>query len=109
MDEKKRIACINFNLRKCSLRWSPRNLTLREAKRKIQDGYFKNGKPRMRAQFKCNECKEWYSSKEVQVDHMTPVGDFKDWNQYIDRLFCQKDKLQVLCKPCHKEKSRNER
>jgi 5-methylcytosine-specific restriction endonuclease McrA len=28
-----------------------------------------------------------------------------DWNTYIVRLFVTKDQLQVLCKPCHKEKT----
>lgn len=46
--------------------------------------------------------------KEVQIDHIENVGDLtnsKDLTEYIDRLFCEEDKLQVLCCTCHDKKT----
>jgi hypothetical protein len=47
------------------------------------------------------------------VDHKDPVIDpvvgFTDWNEYIRRMFCGPENLQVLCDPCHAEKTRAER
>lgn len=62
--------------------------------------------------YKCAKCKGDFPSKEVQVDHKSPVvgvGGFKDWDTYIDRLYCEADNLQVLCLTCHKEKTKLER
>ena len=47
------------------------------------------------------------------VDHINPVVDpdvgFTTWDEYIERMFCEKDNLQVLCHPCHTLKSNDER
>ena len=62
--------------------------------------------------FICNECGLCFTRKEVQVDHIDPVvpvdREIVDWNEYIERLFCSTDKLQVLCKPCHQIKCNEE-
>lgn len=51
--------------------------------------------------------------KNIFVDHIDPVVDpkegFTDWNTYVDRLFCEQDNLQLLCKSCHDKKSERER
>lgn len=47
--------------------------------------------------------------KDVQVDHVVPVGKFIDWNTFMDRLFCEEIGLQVLCKDCHLKKSAADR
>jgi 5-methylcytosine-specific restriction endonuclease McrA len=50
--------------------------------------------------------------KNVSVDHINPVvdvGGFVDWNEFISRLYCELDNLQLLCKQCHDLKSKNER
>lgn len=53
------------------------------------------------------------SAKEVCVDHIEPVVNpstgFTTWDELVDRLFVTEDKLQVLCKECHKQKSKDER
>lgn len=63
--------------------------------------------------FKCAECKEFFIARDVQIDHKDPVVDvyagFIDWDTYIDRLYCEANNLQVLCKPCHKAKTAQER
>lgn len=69
--------------------------------------------PRGGAMFICNHCGLCFSRKEVQVDHIEPVipidREVKDWNEYISRLFCGIENLQVLCKECHQIKTNRER
>ena len=67
---------------------------------------------RVSAHYKCAECNEDFPTKEVQVDHVLPIVDpsegFISWDAFIANLFCSKDNLQVLCKPCHKIKTLKE-
>lgn len=64
-------------------------------------------------QYQCNACGEWTKSTAVAVDHITPVIDvqvgFVDWNQFVERLFCDKSNLQVICDTCHNAKTQSER
>jgi 5-methylcytosine-specific restriction endonuclease McrA len=103
-------AFIVSGLRACSRRYPPKFETLAEAKteKKI------NRKTKRLAQhYKCNACKGDFPSTEVQVDHIIPVIDpltgFVDWNTYIERMFCEKSNLQVLCKDCHSIKTKEEK
>jgi len=68
---------------------------------------------RLAEHYKCAACKDFFVARDVQVDHIKPVVEptkgFKDWWTYINRLYCEKDNLQVLCKECHKEKTNKER
>jgi len=59
----------------------------------------------------CAICEGEFPAKEVEIDHKNPVippEGFSTWDDYILRLFCSKDNLQVVCKSCHKIKSYNE-
>lgn len=59
---------------------------------------------RRKKEFKCAICEEWYPPKEVEVDHITPCGSLKDYDdlpRFVKTLFCEEDNLQVLCKSCH--------
>jgi 5-methylcytosine-specific restriction endonuclease McrA len=64
-------------------------------------------------QYCCNACGQWTKSTAVAVDHITPVIDvqagFVDWNQFVDRLFCDASNLQVICDTCHNAKTQGER
>ena len=64
-------------------------------------------------QYRCNACGEWTKSSAVAVDHIAPVIDVKvgfvDWNQFVDRLFCDASNLQVICDTCHNAKTQAER
>lgn len=70
--------------------------------------------PRGGARYRCVECKKDFASKDVQVDHIAPVVPIgtlsKDmsWDEMVARIFCSVSNLQVLCKECHKEKSKEE-
>lgn len=53
------------------------------------------------------------AAKLVNVDHIEPVVDpktgFTTWDDFIARLFCEKENFQVLCLTCHKNKSKDEK
>lgn len=97
-------------LRAGTRRWPPKFETLNEAKteKKVNE---KTG--RLAQHYQCAMCEGEFTSKDIQVDHKQPVVDpkkgFTTWDNYIERLFCEKDNLQVLCVPCHKEKSKEEK
>lgn len=74
-----------------------------------KDGTIAN---RPRVFFKCTMCETEMKQKDVAVDHLDPVVEldgFRDWNTYIDRLFCDPSNLRLLCKPCHRLKTAEER
>ena len=97
-------------LRAASRRWPPKYKALKEAfvGRKVNA---KTGKLAMH--YKCAECKKLYVATDVQVDHIKPVVDpkkgFVSWDSFIDRIFCEIENLQVMCKPCHKIKTDQEK
>lgn len=97
-------------LRAGARRWPPKYETLADAciGQKIN-----KTTGRLAKHYVCNVCKEEFTSKDVEVDHINPVVDvvdgFLDWNEYIKRLYCGKDNLQILCKTCHRKKSKTER
>lgn len=68
---------------------------------------------RRKKEYQCAECKGWFGSSEVNVDHRIPAGSltsFEDLPGFCERLFCGKDGLQVLCtKGCHARKTLEER
>lgn len=56
----------------------------------------------------CAVCGGQFKKTETQVDHIeptVPTKEVSDWNMFFERLEVSDDKLQVLCKPCHQEKT----
>lgn len=101
---------ITSTIRSGFRRWPEKFEVLKEAF--IRKGVNPNT-GRVASLYQCATCKKEFSSKDVQVDHIEPVVDpkegFKTWDEFISRLFCSKENLQVLCKECHKIKSNEER
>ncbi len=70
------------------------------------------------ARYTCFQCMELFKRDEVQVDHIQAVGAFPKGIRsntdmvyvamWIQGLFCGVENLQVLCKPCHKEKTKDD-
>lgn len=96
-------------LRQASMRWPPKHEVKKAARVE-------------RGQYLCNGCGEIVPAsvkvdgkrvKNVHVDHIVPVIDpnvgFVSWDEVINRLFCEADDLQVLCRECHKEVTAEER
>lgn len=86
-------------------RWPPKY----EALNKAKQGKYKNELTgRMAEHYKCNICKNNFTSKDVEVDHISPVvplSGWISWDNFISSLFCTNSNLQVICKTCHKKKS----
>lgn len=50
-------------------------------------------------------------ANNVYVDHIepiVPVTGWVSWDSCIERMFCELDNLQLLCKACHDTKSKEE-
>lgn len=93
---------IKGGLRSLSVKWPARYTCLNDAYRETKTNV-KTG--RMAKHFECNSCHEQFPQKDVEVNHIIPVipvEGFDSWDNTIERLFCEKDGLEVLCKPCHK-------
>ena len=53
-----------------------------------------------------------FPAKEVAVDHIdpvVPVSGFTTWDEVIERMFVEKEGLQVLCNECHRVKCQEEK
>lgn len=96
-------------LRKGTTRWGPKNEVLKEA-RTEKGVYFCQGcQQNVPVTVKVGDKR----LRNVFVDHKDPIVDpevgFTSWDEYIDKMFCEKDNLQVLCGDCHDTKSALER
>ena len=92
--------------------WKP----IAECKNNAKRAYTGKSK-RQKWEYQCSHCKEWFSDKEVAVDHIIEAGTLKDYDDlpgFVQRLFCEVDNLQLLCdkrldgkESCHKIKTQN--
>jgi 5-methylcytosine-specific restriction endonuclease McrA len=67
---------------------------------------------RHKYEYKCAECNDWFQGKETQVDHIVGAGSLSSYDDlpgFAERLFCEAEGMQVLCKPCHQLKTNAER
>lgn len=90
-------------LRKKSLAWKPMREAKLRSRREIQ-----NPESRAKFEYKCIHCKNWFPEKEIEVDHIIEAGSLTcsgDLAGFVERLFCEVDGLQILCKACHKQKT----
>lgn len=94
--KKDTIAYIKKGLRRIWGRSKQRQNALKKAK--IKYGHYK-----------CECCGEVFRRKDINVDHIVAIGRFKDWDTYIKRLFCESNKLAVLCISCHAEKTKKDK
>lgn len=97
-------------LRKLTTRWGPKNACKRDARHHEK---LLNSRGRLVFHSKCNNCGVLVPEVDASVDHIEPVIDpevgFTSWDEYIERLLCEKEGFQVLCKPCHDHKTKQER
>lgn len=98
---------IRSALRQKSRRWAPIYQCMNDARRASKD----KSNPKLKWQYKCAKCRKWKPAKEVSVDHIVPAGSLRreeDLARFVSMLFCEQDNLQVLCKPCHDKKTKED-
>ena len=98
---------IRSTFRERSKKWKPINECKKKARRE-----YKGTNKRQKYEYQCNHCKKWFPEKEINVDHIIPVGSLRcsdDLPGFIERLFVEVDGLQVLCNKCHDIKTKNEK
>lgn len=95
---------IRVALRDKSRYWPPIALCRRKARVKILEGkkwkYF----------YRCNKCRELFSIENIEVHHTLGVGKLScavDLPNFVERLFCEENLLECICKKCHKEITEN--
>ena len=94
-------------LRKRSQVWKPVQEVKKAARRE-----YKGENTRQKYEYQCAKCQNWFADKETHVDHIIEAGSLTngdDLKGFVERLFCEKDGLQVLCKICHHEKTQDKR
>lgn len=98
---------LRSQLRRISRRWPPVYKALANAKVP-----YTGDNKRKKWWYECADCKQLFDGKNVSVDHIEPVGTLlkkSDIADFIEKLFCSVDKLQVLCDNCHDLKTYMER
>jgi len=100
---------IRSQLRAATMRWGPIALCLKDSRRS-------------RGFYLCAGCQKEVPAtiksggrrvKNVHVDHIEPIVDpavgFVDYNTLVERMFSERDNLQVLCNDCHTIKTNLEK
>ena len=101
--ESRYFSFIRSNLRRAWMKY-PVKWQLLQDNRRVYTGEDK----RTKWEYRCEMCESWFKTKDIEVDHINSAGSLKcfdDLPGFCERLFCEIDNLQVLCKTCHKEKS----
>lgn len=106
---KKAKKYITEGIRK-GFKYTTRDKYMREARIELPR-YTKSGKVSLipDVRYECANCQELFKSNQIQVDHIDPVVALKKQldeytiDEYTNNTFF--NKCQVLCKPCHKEKT----
>ena len=93
-------------LRGAFRRWGPKSDVLGDAFTRVKKN---KASGRQAKHYRCAICRKDYPQKQVQVDHTEPIGSLTSWDEFIDKLFCEKENLQVLCRKCHTTKTKKER
>lgn len=97
---------ITSALRNAFRRWQPKSDVLGDAFTRVKKN---KASGRQAKHYRCAKCRRDFPQKQVQVDHKEPIGTFQSWDVFVEKLFCEKENLQVLCKPCHNKKTKKER
>lgn len=93
---------IRSGLRLMSRRWPPLSDVMKESRRP-----YNGANKRQKWEYECQLCRGWFSAKEIEVDHIEKCGSLKsldDVRGFVERLFCETDKLRVTCKECNQSR-----
>ncbi len=109
LSESEYFSKIRSSLRNAFRYWKPGIIALNKASRKYQ-----GANKRAKTEYQCSSCKEWFLRKDIEIDHITPCGSLKTYDDivpFIKNLTQEDSNLyQILCsKSCHLSKTINER
>lgn len=108
MTEAQFMGRISSVLRRGFMWWIPMKVALENARRPSQ-----SDNKKLKWEFQCAHCKEWFPRKQVNIDHVIPCGTLKtidDIPALIRNMTPENvDAYQVLCKRHHQEKTNAER
>jgi len=107
MSDTKFWTYLRSTLRRAFLRYPIRQQCIR-LNRKPYEGENK----RQKWSCTCEICGIYLKMTEVHVDHIEPIGQlkqFSDLQKFTETLFCEQDNLRILCKPCHKVITKEQR
>lgn len=107
MTEAAFFSWILSHLRRLTMKWKPKNEALTTARRP-----YKGPNKRQKWEYKCARCKKWFARKEVDIDHIIPMGGmttFEKAGEWLRKALCEVDGFQVLCKEDHQLKTKKEK
>ena len=99
---------LRSGLRRMSRRWPPLVAHAVNAVRRMSQSDNK----RLKWEFQCQTCQDWFARKDIEVDHIEPCGSLRtlgDLQGFVSRLFCEIAGLRVSCTTCHKARHDAER
>ncbi len=101
---------IKSGLRQKSRNWKPKYDVKSAARHPVK---LLNKRGRLVFHSTCNSCGDVVPETTATVDHIKPIINpaigFVTWDDVIYNMFCEADNLQVLCKPCHDKKTKEEK
>lgn len=108
LTEAQYFAKILSALRGTTRYWVPAMQALKEASRPSQ-----SSNKRLKTEYQCKSCLNWYPRKSVQIDHVMPCGGINGYDKIIPWLLKahieDSQGFQVLCRDCHKIKTKAEK
>ena len=109
MTESEYFSKIRSGLRRTFMYWYPMMLALKKASRPSQ-----SENRRIKTEYQCEECKQWFKRDDIHIDHKIECGSLKTYDDivpFIKRLTVEDPNMfQILCKAkCHQKKTNTER
>lgn len=99
---------IKSGIRSLTRRWKPMFDALKDAETEVKINP-KTGRKCMH--YMCCVCGKDFPVKDVAIDHIEPImgpEGFTTWDDAISRALCEKSGFQVMCKPDHAIKTKQE-
>lgn len=108
LTESQYFAKILSALRGTTRYWVPAMQALKEVSRPSQ-----SSNKRLKTEYLCKSCMNWYPRKSVQIDHIIPCGGINGYDKIVPWLLKAHIEdvkgFQVLCIECHKAKTIKEK
>lgn len=108
LTESEYFSKIRSALRRGFMFWKPMMVALDNSSRK-----YTGDNKRIKKEYKCSGCNEWFQRKLIQIDHKIPCGSLKNFDDIVPFIknLTQEDatSYSVFCKNCHSVKTSFER